>query len=66
MSTHLLGFPALSFFLVLGFVVFRSGRVSWLDVFIFMCIGYYLGGSLAGTLLNDVVFTVGGLVGGGK
>ena len=66
MSTHLLGFPALSFFLVLGFVVFRSGRVSWLGVFIFMCIGYYLGGSLVGTLLNDVVFTVGGLVGGGK
>jgi len=66
MSAHLLGFPALAFFVVLGFVVWRSGRVSWLDVFIFVCLGYYLGGSIVGTLLNDVVSTVGAFIGGSK
>ena len=63
MSAHLLGIPALIFFTILAFMVIRSGRTSWLDVFIFVCFGYYLAGSVAGSLLNDFVSTVGSLAG---
>jgi hypothetical protein len=65
-NAHLLGIPALVFFTILAFMVIRSGRVSWLDVFIFVCFGYYLGGSTVGGLLNGFVSALASLVGGGR
>ena len=64
MSAHLLGIPALLFFFILVVFVIRSRRVSWLDVAILVCFGYYLGGSTFGTLLNEIVTDLGSIVGG--
>jgi hypothetical protein len=64
MSAHLLGIPALLFFFILVVFVLRSRRVSWLDVVILVCFGYYLGGSTFGVLLNEIVTDLGSIVGG--
>ena len=64
MGAHLLGIPALLFFFILVVFVVRSRRVSWLDVAILVCFGYYLGGSTFGELLNGVVTDLGTIVGG--
>ena len=61
-----MGLPPLLFFTVLAFMVIRSGRVSWLDVVIFVCFGYYLGGSTFGRMLNAVVVDINTLIGGMK
>lgn len=64
MGAHLLGIPALMFFFILVVFVIRSRRVSWLDVAILVCFGYYLGGSTFGELLNGIVTDLGTIVGG--
>jgi len=64
MNAHLLGIPALLFFFILVVFVIRSRRVSWLDVAILVCFGYYLGGSTFGDILNGIVTDFGTIFGG--
>ena len=64
MTDHLLGIPALLFFSILVIFVLRSRRVSWFDVVILVCFGYYLGGSSLGDVLNALVMGLGNLFGG--
>jgi hypothetical protein len=64
--TNVIGIPALLFFFILTVFVVRSRRVSWLDVAILVCFGFYLNGSSVGEILNGIVHDLGNLFGSGR
>ena len=55
MSAHLLGVPAVLLFGTLAFMITRSRRVSYIDVWVFVLFGFYLGGTGVGTFLSAMV-----------
>ncbi len=64
--THIFGVPALLLFAVLSFFILRSRRVSWIDFWVFILTGYYLGGTGLGDTLGGIVNAVFHVIGGGS
>lgn len=64
--THIFGVPAVLLFAALSFFIVRSRRVSWIDVWVFVLTGYYLGGTGVGTFLGAIVNAAFHVIGGGS
>jgi hypothetical protein len=62
----LMGLPAVVVFGLLSYMIVRSRRVSWIDVWIFVLFGFYLGGTGLAKFINALVVTIPNMIGGVK
>lgn len=59
-----LGFPPVIIFGLLTYMILRSKRVSYIDVFVFVLFGFYLGSTKLAPAINAIVHTIPKLWGG--